>query len=158
MNKRGMNEVVVTVLLILLGVVTVSAVFIWGRQVFSDLTSETGVCSNVLITFKDFCYESETVSGGVSLSLKFNVRNENEKQIIDGFSILVYDNYGNTQTVSSLSTTQLAGFESKSLTANFISNAEISRAIIIPQVKRENEIFLCKDNAKTIKWDLMEIC
>jgi hypothetical protein len=158
MNKRGMDEVVVTVLLVLLGVVAVSAVFIWGRGVFSDLTSETGVCSDVLLTFKDFCYESETVSGGTKLSLKFNVRNEKENQIIDGFSILVYDDYGNTQTVSSLETTQLAGFESKSLVADFISNTEISKATIIPQVEKENEIFSCKENVKTIRWNLMERC
>ena len=109
-KKRGMSGVIMTLLLILLVTTTIAGVLVWNRKLFSSLTSGSVECSEISFTIGDFCYTEQTVSGVIKDSLTFNIRNELANKNITGFFVLIDDNYGNTQTVSSLSSVQVAGF------------------------------------------------
>jgi hypothetical protein len=157
-KKRGMSEVLVAVLMILLVTSTIAAVFIWNKQIFSSLTSSSQTCTQITLTTGDFCYESKTIMGQPKRDLKFNVRNELNTTVIHGFLIFIDDNYGNTQTLSTLSSTSVVGFETKSLTSDYFSDNGISNVRIIPQLKEKDKVISCDDKKITLKWATVPLC
>jgi hypothetical protein len=164
-KKKGMSEVMTALLLILLAITIIAAVFIWNKQIFSSLTSGSNTCSEISFSIGDFCYEEQNIqniqTGQLELKthLKFNVRNEFQNKVIEGFLVFIDDEYGNTQTISSLFDTQIAGFESKSLTTDFFSNTgKISNVRIAPQIKEGAKIVSCTEKQVTIKWSTIKKC
>jgi hypothetical protein len=158
-KKRGMSEVMTALLLILLVITTIAAVFIWNKQIFSSLTSGSKGCSEISLSIADFCYNPQTIMGQPKLGLTFNVRNELETKPIAGFLVFIDDGYGNTQTISNLADSNIAGFETKKLTTDFFPDSgKTSSATITPQQEINNKIVSCTDKQTTIKWSTIKPC
>ena len=164
-KKRGMSEIIMTLLIVLLVIGTVAAVIIWNRSIFSKLTSDNESCSEISFTLGDFCYEEENIINFVTgqsepkIKLIFNARNELENPLIEGFSITIGDKYGNTQIILSLPETQVAGFETKKITSYFFTNSENIESIkIIPLIKIKEETINCDDKPTLINWRTIKQC
>jgi hypothetical protein len=158
-KKRGMNDVMVVVLLVLLVTSIIAAIFIWNKQIFSSLTSNSNTCSELSFSTGDFCYEEQTIGEEIRTRLSFNIRNEIETKNIEGLLVFVDDKYGNTQTISSLSSIQISGFEIASLTTDsFSNNGKISNIRVTPQIIENKKIILCEEKQVIIKWTTIKEC
>ena len=165
-KKRGMSEIIMTLLIVLLVIGTVAAVIVWNKSIFSKLTSDNKSCSEISFTLGDFCYEEQdnilnTETGQLEkkIHLIFNARNELENPIIEGFSITLGDKYGNTQIISSLFDTQVEGFETKKIVSDFFTNFEdIEHIKIIPLIKIKEETINCEDKPTLINWRTIKQC
>jgi hypothetical protein len=164
-KKRGMSEIIIAILLVLLVIASIAGVFIWNKTLFSSLTSGSNECSELSFVIGDFCYEeqmTQNIETGLLESqnkLKFNVRNEMENRDIEGFSIFINDNYGNTQTITNMDNAPLVSFGVGSLTTDFFSKANgITEVEIIPKIKLDTKIISCNDKKIIIKWATIAQC
>jgi hypothetical protein len=166
MNKRGISEVVNTVLIIVLVVAVAAGVFYFMQKFFSNAKAEAEIsktCAGVTFNSADFCYEFadvQNLDGTIEQKerLVFGVENK-ESILINGFIIALDYNGGNIITLSTTIDSNVGTNDVKKVTSDFIANPEnINQIEIFPKVILNNETSVCPSTDSVIKWSDLHQC
>lgn len=164
--KRGASSVIATVLLILMAVAILAGIFVWMQTYLFKTSQEATVdklCSGILFTAADFCYQTlqvPNINTGAMESkerLVFSVEN-NMNYPIDGFLLSLQYTGGDSAPLAVLSG-QINASRIKKLTTDFINNpVNINEIKVMPQVVVGNSTLTCSSNAETFKWSEVKQC
>jgi FlaG/FlaF family flagellin (archaellin) len=165
--KRGMSSVIGAILLVMLVVMVGSMIFLWMKHSVMKAEEEVLVqqeCQNVKFVVADFCYEDviiENIDTGdfkEKTRIKFNGRNDASEPELYGFLIFV-DYQGSTVSIPSSPYTGIEGYNSKSVTTDFIEDIEgINQIRVVPKIKSKRKVFICEEKEMSIKWEDVEQC
>ena len=169
MNKKGVNVVISTLLLVAMVVSLVAVYFFWIRGYLSKAQSESSTqqsCSNVEFTAADFCKSVQTVfdittgeSRTDSIQIRFNLRNDVQTQAIAGFLITLDDGKGNTRTISTLPYSDVQGADTKQLATDLIKDTtNINEIGVIPEIDQGGNLVPCSSQEKRISWQGIGSC
>ena len=167
MLKKGVSQVIGTVLLIAVVIVVGGIFFLGVRNSIhksEEKALEEELCNSAKFVIGDFCYGNsnvENIKTGKSNEktyIKFSGRNEVEEPELQGF-IAIIDYGWRTVSISSLKYSEIESFGSKRITTDFIEDAQdIKQIKVIPKLKREGKVFICEKHNTEIMWEEVKQC
>ena len=140
MEKRGLSDVVTTVLIILLGIVAVAIVWVLVQNFVKDSTEK--------IELDTFTASVDVVPGSVKaakigtiVDLSLLVKRGGEGEELTALNVIVEDDAGNSKTYKhDLSGTPLKAFETAKVTTSYSGlNGKVSKITVIPVITKEGK-------------------
>ena len=161
-----MSPIIGAVVLIMMIMVIASGVFLWMRSSVTKAEEEALVqqeCQKIEFVLDDFCYEEELIPNletepQLRNYIRFNGRNDAEEPELYGFLIFI-DYEGSTISIQSSIYSEIEGYDSKSVTSDFIEDIEnIKQIRVVPKIKDGTRVFICEEKEKKIHWEAVEPC
>ena len=162
-NMKGVSMVMTTLLPILMVVLIVGAIFMWTKSSVFQVQAgadKDKMCSEVDFVSGDFCYETQNVpnmnTGIIESKTRINFHFKNNGNVsIQGFSILLIDNTGNSVPIGS--EIEVSGIQT--VTSDFIPNVnKVNKIKVSPKIVLNKKIFICSENEKTLSWSELKLC
>jgi len=158
--KRGLSQVVSIMLLIVLGVVVIGGIFIWQSGSLETIQKDAALkklCSTLEFRADGLCFERINTYSQIgelvksSTRLKFDAINDASSKIT-GFLLVLTDDAGNTETISTFPSNEISGQQGKKFITNFLSNpsGNINKVSLVPQTISNEKTISCYDRKKTI--------
>jgi len=121
-------------------------------------------CQKIKFVIGDFCYEDvsvENIETGESegkTRIKFNGRNDASEPELYGFLIFI-DYEGSTISIPSSPYSEIEGYDSKSVTIDFIEDIpNIKQIRVVPKIKTKRKVFICEEKEVVVKLESVEQC
>ncbi|MBX4196047.1 hypothetical protein KW805_00460 [Candidatus Pacearchaeota archaeon] len=132
MSKRGLSDVVTTVLIILL--VLAAIVIVWKFTAPSIRSAGEQVETNSLTAV--LVVVSKSISDNTSTSnISFIVKKNAGSEEVVGFDVILEDASGNTKKFTNYESTALKAFETARVSVNYTSLSSIKKILLVPLVK-----------------------
>lgn len=134
MNKRGLSDVVTTVLIILLVIAAVAIIWVFARGLITESTGQIEI-SSFSASVNVAPGTVRAVSTGDKVSVNFNAQRGKTEGEISAINVVVQDSDGVSKNYRYNLTTPFKILETKKITAQFEGLKDASKITIIPVVK-----------------------
>ncbi len=169
-SKKGVSNVVGTVLLIVLVLVIGVVVFVWSGSYIGERSERAErevlgkeLCDDTRFVVENVCYSSSSVENvetrvvSSKKHIRFNVGNNNPYAEI--YSFLVFLDYvGRRVNTLSLPHDEIVGFGSDVIYTDFIEG-DVNRMRIVPKLLFEDNFIICDERELIVEGeDIGESC
>lgn len=160
MKKRGVSQIVTTILLILLALAAIVIVYTIYRQLIREKSGEvdeTMVCLfdiNLEIDESASCYfDKQPDDSNNPDYIKITIKNKNDFDYGEGqfFVLKAVKDGVTTETLSPTTIGTFSGFAEKEFPVGIDDPSSVEKFIFIPRVKMENQEFFCYSKAIEFK-------